>query len=266
MKRILVPTDFSEVASNARAYALALAEITKSDVVIYHADSHDKTDIKQLQLEVLDSRLNKPFVNIEYLATHKQFSSVNLEEVVNNQKINLIVIGTSGNQAGLKKMLFDRNATDIAEHINCPVLIIPPDYIFKNINTIAYASDLNFIDKEIVPVVSFAQLFKASIEVFHVSPVYPDLGDVGDMNVIAKIAKVKNMNAPIKISYAAITTDGDNEFIEGLSEFMATHTADILVMYHQHLPAFDEFFTNSNTAKVIEHLHIPLLIYPKSFI
>ncbi|MES2763496.1 MAG: universal stress protein [Bacteroidota bacterium] len=264
MKRILVPTDFSEIALTAAMYAVSLAEITQSDVIIYHADQQNISDHLKLQKETAQAALNRPSVNVSYVASHKKFSSLNLEEAIKEHHIDMIIMGTSGQDAEFQETLFQRNATDIAEHVSCPVIVVPPEFVFSPIKHIAYASDLNFIDKEIYRVISLANMFNASLEIFHVSPVFPDLGDTEKINMKAKIDGIKSKAPNLHISYSAIKTEADNEITVGISEFLETHATDILVMYHHHLSAFDEFFNGSNTSQIIRHIKIPVLVYPKS--
>ncbi|HXU28357.1 MAG TPA: universal stress protein [Bacteroidia bacterium] len=262
MKKILLPTDFSEIAHNATQYALSIAKTIKAEIVFFHADQHNSEDLHKLKEEVSKALIGTQSVKASYISSHKQFNSLMVNEIVKANDIDLVVIGTTGEAAPLEKKIFGRNTTDITEHSNCPVISIPFNYKNFEIKNIAYASDLNFIDTEINQIIDLAKLFNATVEIFHVSPTFPDLGNVEKMNVQQKIEQIKTKYA--KINYSVETTKHDNETYKGITSFINHHNTDLLVMFHNHVSAFDEFFATSNTEKAISHLKAPVLIYPKT--
>ena len=263
MKKILLPTDFTEIAHNATRYALSIAKTLKAEIVFFHADQHNSEDLHKLKEEVSKALIGTQSIKASYISSHKQFNSLIVNDIVKTNNIDLVVIGTTGEAASLEKRIFGRNTTDITEHSDCPVISVPFNYKSSEIKNIAYASDLNFIDMEISQVIDLAKLLNATIEIFHVSPTFPDLGNAESMNVQQKIEQIKLKYA--KINYSVETTKHDNETYKGITSFISHHNTDLLVMFHNHVSAFDEFFATSNTDKIISHLKTPVLIYPKTF-
>jgi nucleotide-binding universal stress UspA family protein len=262
MKIILVPTDFSAIADNATHYALSLAKRFKGEVLIFHADEKNPNDLNKLKTEV--DKIHSGQVKVGFLFSPNHLSSITVNDVVKEHNVDLIVMGTSGEAATLEKKIFGRNTTDISEHANCPVVAVPAGYTYSGITKIAYASDLNFLDKEIGKVIGLAQLLNAAVDVFHVSPVFPDLGNSEKMNVQQKLEQIKDKYDFKKINYSVEKTKRDNQIPEGIACFIDYGDADLLVMFHNHVSAFDEFISNSSTAKVIAHTKTPILVFPKS--
>lgn len=263
MKKILVPTDFSPIANNAVHYALSLSKIFKSEVLIFHASAKDERDLHMLREGVEKFTGMVPGLKVNYISSHKHFSSVTINEFVSAQKIDFIVMGTSGDDAPFEKTLFGQETSEIAEHANCPVIAIPPQYKFGPVKNIAYACDLNFIDNEAGDVVHFAKKLEAYIELFHVTPVFPDLGDTAKINMEEKLGEIKRKYNYDYMHYSVERTNSDNQIIEGISSFLEECKADMLVMFHHHDTIFEEFISTSNTAKIIADLKIPLLIFPR---
>jgi nucleotide-binding universal stress UspA family protein len=263
MKKLLVPTDFSTVANNAVHYALALAKIFKSEVIIFHALAKDEKDLHHLRDGVDKFTRLEAGMKINFVSSHKHFSSITINEFVSSHKIDFIVMGTSGDDAPFEKTLFGKETAEIAEHASCPVIAVPGQCKFAAIKNIAYACDLNFIDKEVGTVIQFAKKLHAYIDLFHVTPVFPDIGNTEKINMRDKLAEIKENFKYNSIHYSLERTDDDNEIVEGINSFLDECKADMLVMFHHHDTVFEEFISTSHTAEIIEDLKIPLLIFPR---
>lgn len=263
MKKILVPTDFSPVANNAVQYAVKLSGSLQSEVIIYHADQGDRESITALKKEVNKTVSAHKHIEVGYILSRKQFSSINVNDIIKDSDVDLIIMGTSTEYIPLEKKLFGKNTVEIAGHVSCPVIAVPDGYKFSGIKNIAYASDLNFIDKEIDSVINLAKMVNASIEIFHVSPVFPDLGDVEKINMSQKLGQIKQKFNFDNIHYEIEKTKNDNEVVKGISNFVDLNNVDLLVMFHDHVSALNEFLSTSTIEKVIPDIKIPLLVFPK---
>lgn len=264
MKKILVPTDFSPIAKNSIHYALSLAKLFKSELIIFHAENVPANDLLIYKEEVDEKMLTDNISEISYLTSSKKFNSLSLNEIVQTNNIGLIVMSTIGEDVSADKILFGRNAVEIAEHSVCPVLIIPSDYKYSTIDKLIYASDLHFIDDEIIKVIALAKLLGTSIEILFVSPIFPDLGDVEKIDFPLKLEEIKQKHNFNSISYTIEKTDSDNQFVKGIISFMSRHDHDLLIMFHNHDTDFEALISTSHTEKIIKEIKIPLLIYPKA--
>jgi nucleotide-binding universal stress UspA family protein len=140
MRKILIPTDFSENASNAVRYAFDMFHgIEDVEYVLLnaydvpHGGSNTMlvsiTDILKKDSEAgLKKCLKKMEMdtekhNIRTISMHGTLSAV-IEEILKKEDFNLIVMGTLG-AGGLKKVLLGSNTSDVVKKIKRPVLIVP---------------------------------------------------------------------------------------------------------------------------------------------
>jgi len=189
MRNILIPTDFSISAWNAITYALQLfantecvfyflnaytPEISSNRLMAGSISESIKTSSAQIVsekgLRQTVERVNKEFKNP--LHDYKTVSSFSLlldvvKEVVSEQKIDFIVMGSRGSSDNTSIFL-GRNTVRILNNVNtCPVLVIPSDYKFENLHKISVVSEsIGFYrSAELNPILSLARIFNSSVEI-----------------------------------------------------------------------------------------------------
>lgn len=141
VKRILVPTDFSECSLYALRYANNLARETGANLTLLHVvDSliapsdleYVYVDPKALRAAV-EKRASERLTELtrkEIDATEPASPIVRrgraweeIIETAKNRKIDLIVIGTHG-YSGLKRAVLGSTAERVVRHAGCPVLVV----------------------------------------------------------------------------------------------------------------------------------------------
>lgn len=264
MKKILLPYDFQEAAENALYFAIKIAQRLKGNLVLFHSKNEEDTDpTSRLELKAAELKKHHPSIEVEIMVTQRYFNSLTIEELFGTKNLALIIIGTIGNDAELQKKLFGTISSEVAEELSCPVLVIPHDVGYKKINKLAYASDLNFLEKELPLVKDFAQKFEAEILVFHVGPVFPDLGDVEKRNIKKEIELIKEKVFYQEISFHSEETKFDNQTHKGIRHFLDAHKPDVLVLFHDKRTGFDKYISLTEAGWAVTNLDIPVLIFPK---
>jgi nucleotide-binding universal stress UspA family protein len=138
LKRILFPTDFSPASKGALPFAVALARIYGSTLLIAHAIPVEP------HLEVVTDRLPDQDDRVQRDARSKlaEFTSTlgnmpvkalldrgDLEDVIpgfiREQDIDVVVLGTHGRR-GVSKLVLGSDAEKIYRSASCPVLTIGP--------------------------------------------------------------------------------------------------------------------------------------------
>jgi nucleotide-binding universal stress UspA family protein len=263
MKKILVPTDFSEVAKNAENYALAFARNTTMEILLFHAGMGEGArELNAIRTE--SSHASASALNVKArIISDKKFTPEAIREAVNENEIDLVIMGTVGEEADIMKTIVGSNAVMMIDNAAVPVLLVPPGVAYTGYTKIAYASELWNIDEEIPKVIEFAKIFSSAIEIFHVNPVFPDLGDVEKIDMKQKLAEIKQKFGYSAIDYSEERTGHDNQVKKGIELFMSHSQVDLLVMFHNKRSGFDKLFTGSNTANSATHLVKPLLVFPK---
>lgn len=142
-KRILFPTDFSEAAENAAAYAFMLARQHKAKVYALHVVdvrydaagfyvAHISYENIEREMKAAASGMLERFCEKNF----KGFRNVRKQvlegepykeilKVAKGGNIDIIVMGTSG-KSGVDRVLFGSTTERVMRKALCPVLIIPP--------------------------------------------------------------------------------------------------------------------------------------------
>jgi universal stress protein A len=138
IERIMVPTDFSEHSLEALKYAIELAREQEPEVVLVHvveplpygiARWSEPTKLLEHYAETASGELER-FDKVAKQLYPKCRSELHfgvvhevIEELVNNLKIDLVVISMRG-QTHLLDFLIGRTAENILRYTPCPVLRI----------------------------------------------------------------------------------------------------------------------------------------------
>ncbi len=286
MKTILVPTDFSSAAEKAAYYALQLAKKTNSDIQLCHAilipaesplasqaawRLEDYNSLKEQgteELRLLAEGLRYEMKGVPVTAEHDpDISYLNkagtVTEVVNHlmkeRDLNLVVMGMSGGN-DLTRFFLGSNSLNTVENADFPILLVPHNAVFKEINKIAFATDMTESDIESInSLASFARRFDAEILIVHITDEQFD-----EKKYQKKIDSFLNQ-VTCKINYHKIYYKHikNNSINKGL-QWVADHgQVDMLAMVHREHNFFNNFFRSSHTRKIARHLTIPLMVFPE---
>lgn len=265
---ILVPTDFSEVSTTAVRYAGMLAKALDAKLILFHAVPHhslwwalseDET-VKAahgLQQGLKESLVadGLPAERIESHVFYQFPLNVWINEFIRDHHIDFAVIGTVGMKS-LKSDLLGSFAMGMINHVDIPIIAVPPHGKTDKIANILYPTDLKNTQAELAEVVAFAKIFGASIHMVHVSD-----GDVGD----ALLVPERLEGFASQSGYDKVTVSvGDNTDIEAaITETMEKRHADLLVMFTGGKGFFRQLFTGSVTQELSRYVDLPMLAIKK---
>ena len=145
LKRILVPTDFSDSAEHALKYAVRLGKPFKANIFVLHVfhlqeylallSDRDQTDAGAAS-EVLEAAKNRAGNKLEELVRRSEDKEVALlpillvgvpfEEIVRyaaERDVDLIVMPTHG-RTGVAHLLLGSTSERVISHSVCPVLVV----------------------------------------------------------------------------------------------------------------------------------------------
>jgi nucleotide-binding universal stress UspA family protein len=134
IKRILAPTDFSELSANGVRYAFQLAKELGSELVIMNIVPLDesnfasKREIDQHKLELdefLVDRDVNPDLNLRKLV-EPGVPSGTIISFAERENCDLIVMSSHG-RSGLSRVLVGSVTEQILRKSPCPVLVVPLD-------------------------------------------------------------------------------------------------------------------------------------------
>jgi nucleotide-binding universal stress UspA family protein len=139
-ERILIPTDFSQVAKRALEYAKSLAQQGNSELLLVHVSPQinpiappeaawiDVSDLQSLLGEQLEQRA-AALLSEGYRARAISLAGALRDELlhaVHDNKVDLIVLGTRGRK-GMDRFLAGSDAEAVFRQVRCPVLSVGPE-------------------------------------------------------------------------------------------------------------------------------------------
>ena len=274
MTSILVPIDFSANAENALRYAIGLADKVEVKIILLHsfhidyANAYVSVDIIEKQVEMAKVASNQKLKAVYSSLSHHSDSIVEyissqnllLDEilrVVEEKKIDLIVMGTNGVNEELSRQIFGTNSSKVIEKATCPVIVVPKDVEPHEIKTMVYATE--FLDSDIAclqSLSSIAKLSEACIHIIHVSIYYEDESEKRLMeNFKQKVEKtISYKNLFFKIITGSYVERRIETYLEEVK-------ADMLVMSAHHRSLLDRLVGKSIAKEITLHLKTPLMVF-----
>ena len=271
MKRIIVPTDFSDTAKNAARYAVQMANsIPGASIILYNltdkialgSDSSPLTENKDDRFLVLQAALNNLQAELNELATVPVESIVeegssltdSLERYVRHHGIDLIVMGITG-ATRLEQIFMGSNALNVVNLAVCPVIIVPPKAEFRPIKKVLFASDLKEVSTTVpfAPIKSVLNNFNPTVLVVNVdTDHYVEVTEEYKSQRTILESKLQEYNPEF---YFIRMYD----FQDSISSFAADRNVDLILTIPKKHHFLTGFFKTSHTKKLAYHSHVPIL-------
>jgi nucleotide-binding universal stress UspA family protein len=272
MKKILFPTDFSEVSENAFVHALEFAKIVNAELVLLHTFELPVYDnqffpenynllfdsIQLSQFDMFKDEIPKLHAiaekrNLQHIKmSHRLMDGAllyNIKKVIEEEKINFIVMGTSG-ATGWKAFFLGTNTGNVLTAVDVPVLSVPSDAKFKKIETIGFTTRYRDKDKKSLKgVLKIAKKTNAIIKCLYVKTNDSDVSS-------ATITQWEEEFKGEPIQFSIIESDDVQDTI---LDFVLFKDIDVLAMLTYKRNFFVELFQPSLTQKFSNRLDIPVL-------
>lgn len=278
IKKILFPTDFSQVAENAFIYALSLAEQIKAEIKVIHVTPIFEPEDQEVQihpfmktanLELERSELNnfekeqkrlkqiitalkKEHIYLEYV-----FLKGNLQDVIfdlaESQCIDMIIMGTSGENT-IDKKLFGSNTINIINHIDIPVMAIPAKAKFTSISNYSTAVMLEPGEVPAIrKIAGYLSLMGLPVNCVKVVSSSKEATFCEEK----KKKWLKDIHCPNVTVDIVFSQDID----KGLLEYIRDNEIDLLGILHRKLPMAKRFFITNHSKLLLKYSGIALLVY-----
>lgn len=159
MQKILIPTDFSENAARAVAYASALFADRHCLFILVHIQKPTDNEVGYAlkvqdatqQIEKCKKIFTNPKHRVNSIINTGSFVG-NIRKIVEAQEIDLIIMATKGTNNSAK-MPIGTNTQNIITKVQCPVLVVPNKTKFSRIKKVVFPTDLylNYSSKTMEP-------------------------------------------------------------------------------------------------------------------
>lgn len=277
MKRIILPTDFSENAHNAINYAIDLFKdvtctfyllhtytpaIYQAEYVLHSPGQIGLGDIYQenalTQLNALKKQLISEFNNKKHtFIVHSAFNILVDEIVETSQKegADLVIMGTQG-ATGAKEIFIGTNTVHVIKRGCCPILAIPPDFKFEQPKEILFPTDfeIDYQKGQLQEVIQLAELHHSNIQVMHVSSGY----DLTNSQLQNK-AKLDGLLGEIPHLFHEEPNQG---IMTAINAFQEKKQINMLVMIQNRHTFLERLFIEPVIKKLGFHQTIPFLVIP----
>ncbi|MDT0650473.1 universal stress protein [Autumnicola edwardsiae] len=273
MKKILVPTDFSDQAENALKVAAKLAKEFNSELHLLH--------VLELPLELIDpvqghSSRNLPESIFFMKLAHQRFSKLlqlpylqdlrihenvqfgeafkGILEFSANNKCDLIVMGSHG-ASGFQEMFIGSNTEKVVRSSEIPVLAIKNHEDF-NINNFVFATDAEPANKHTLHQASeFAKMISANLHLLYVNtPNHFKTSKEVKERIKSFTEGMKDINPEIHI-YNDLSVE------KGIMNFAAEMDADLIGIGTHGRKGIAHFFNGSISEDLVNHAHRPVVTF-----
>lgn len=273
-KKILVPVDFSDTARKAYDFARAIAGKMEAELHLMHviypqvenideplAPSRDATEVKSALLE---DRMVQ-FAGAEIRVTDdpeapKVFHHIEVGAVIpvirkKARDYDLIIMGTRGEHAAIEQLL-GTVTSDVVISAICPVVVVPQFFEKNEINRIAHALDLKWInEKKLSKWANVLQIPQAEV---HLVTFRENKESDDDTQTMTKCKDALQTILPDSTIRAHQLDEHD--VLEGLRHFVDQHKIDLLIMYRGRNTWKRKLFHRSVTRQMAGQTNIPLLV------
>lgn len=271
MKTIIVPTDFSPIATNAMHYAIDMAKTVNASLLLLHVYqvpvSFTDTPIVLVSIEDLRKGAEEQVAHLKAEVEHltsgslKVYTETRLGNVADElenlcNKINpfAVVMGTKG-ASGVERILFGSNTLTAIRHLTWPVICVPPGKIYGGgIKKIGFACDFKDVVKTTPThyIVDFVKEFNAELDVLnvdyhnkHFKPETPE-----------QSALLHTMLEEAKPVYHFIE-HADIE--DGINDFADKNNIDLIITIPKKHRLLEGVFKASSTKQLVYQSHVPVM-------
>ncbi|MCU0439967.1 MAG: universal stress protein [Raineya sp.] len=279
MKKILVPTDFSDFADKALQTAVSIAKKIKAEIFLvnvnemsvaalpiaeyYYYDKEKEQSYLQMVNESLDKTLKKITSDMD-LADIPVSTLVEsgllvdtVEEVSRREKVDLIIMGTQG-ATGTKEMLIGSNTEKVVRNAPCPVLSVP-NKVYDTFKKIVFPTTLRPDQLSAFKQLADLQtVFEGQIQLLYLN----NPAHLSDNEAI--IARKDELVKESGLKNVDIFMGEQNVFDEenAILDFAKSQQADLIVMATHQRKGLAHLFLGSITEDTINHAEVPVLAIP----
>lgn len=272
MKRILVPTDFSEHAEYALKVAAQIAKKNDGEIFLVHmlelpnqmadAVSHG-ADIPEIMLFMKKAHEKlEDLLESDYLEGVKVSEAIKYERafegiVKHSEKndIDLVVMGSHG-ASGFQELFIGSTTEKIIRNSEAPVLVIKHNIESFKTDRFVFASDFSDeIKKPFEKIMAFTNLFDAHLDLVMINT-------PNSFKTSYQAQKtMKEFISEFPIANYSLHIYNDTNIESGIINFANSINADVLGMCTHGRTGFYHFFNGSNSEGLVNHTQKPVMTF-----
>lgn len=275
MKKIIIPTDFSENSLNALKYATELFKYEHTEIYLLHTFADEVYEAKtrlanaifdELQEKTLAKTnealedFRKKIIAFSPNPKHKiiaiaEFGMLvdSVNDWVEKENMDVVVMGTRG-QTDDKKITFGSNTLQVIKYVKCPVLAIPSVYGDVHPKKVLFPTDflLPYKRRELKLVSSIAKCFVCTVNFLYVSK-FPSLS-------LRQQDNKTFLEAAFSENQTNFHVEKGNDVTKAINTFIIENPIDMLVMINTRHSYLENILYQSTIEKIGLNIDIPFLV------
>lgn len=250
IKKVLLPTDFSDNANDAFDFAIEIANKANANLLIIHGAHQPYMYGADKLLKELTFRNGHKNINIE-----TKIIVGNILPKMFELAADLIVMGTKG-RSDFGNILFGSVSATVMLESQIPVMVIPQGEKFNGLKHLLFTTDMQDGDmKALENVTTFGQIFDSQITVVH----------VGDYDTVKEVPEFEEFieTAQQKLKYPKLKFEllKDRDLHRAISNYVDKNRCDLVVFNRYKKPFFRSLF-EKNKIKKAGYDNMPLMVIP----
>lgn len=272
MKKILVPTDFSEIASNALGFAVQLAKKMNAELLLLHVLELDygsfmssgqvvSGDFDLVYQNTLirgaERRIERIVDTIEGVKVKSKLviddAEDAIERTITDFDIDIVVMGSKGAK-GLKEMLIGSHTEKIIRRVKCPVITIKGKTDLNDLNKVMFATDLSEESKKsAASIVEIQKLLGLELEMLCVK------GKANTESVEDVENKMKEYVTNINVERCGINVFTSDNLEDAILEAANRLNVGIIAMATHSRQGIVHLLMGSHTENIANHADKPVI-------
>lgn len=278
MKKILIPTDFSDNARDALAYVLEFVKKEEAEIHILHVvypimitvgdvSVLDVKSINRLVSQAEDSMKALKMFSEEYfdveninniiLTTHVKTGDVvnEIRRTARKSKVDLIIMGTQGKGHSYLDKLLGTVTTKMIEQTPCPMILIPKEYVYQTIDNVIFSTNLDHGDPyELNKALKILEPHSPLVKVLYIRK---NDQVSNDSSIIEFEKYVVGHTSSIKTEFSS---ELGPDIEEAILSSATKNNAELIIMHRSRKSFFKRLFGGSHTKRMLSRIEIPLMI------
>jgi nucleotide-binding universal stress UspA family protein len=275
MRKIVVPTDFSDNAYNALKYACEIFKYERSEIFIIHAFADEvyqlgnikersilekkKDEVEQKTAAALEELMRKikeyapnPKHTYTSIAT---FGSLidEVNDLVERENTDIVVMGTRG-AANDKSNTFGSNTLNVMKYVQCPVLAIPENYRYHPPKELLFPSNylIPYKRRELKLLCELTGSFRSTIHLLYIDPM---------KNLSLRQEDNQDfLKSELRKAHLVFETTPEKDKTMAITKYIVHQNIDMLVMVNTRHSHLEDLLMPTTLNKIGLHLKIPFLV------
>lgn len=275
MRKIVVPTDFSDNAYNAIKYACEIFKYERSEICIIHAYADEVYQLGNIkERSILDKRkdeveqktataLAELMAKIKEYAPNPKHTYTSIaafgslidevNDLVEREDTDIVVMGTRG-ASNDRNNTFGSNTLNVMKYVQCPVLAIPEDYGYHPPKELLFPSNylIPYKRRELKLLCELTGSFRSTIHLLYIDPMKKLSLRQEDNREFLK--------AELRKAKLIFETTPEKDKTLAITKYIVHKNIDMLVMVNTRHSHLEDLLMPTTLNKLGLHLKIPFLV------